>query len=365
MKRWSGFRIFSAIVLALCAYIITAQVMSRGQAITPTAAQRKESGRVLAVDGTHDDRELPPGAPAVAGPGIVEPRTRETKLAAASAGLITWINVSEGQKVERGRLVAQLETAAERAALASAEEEVVSAKLDLSKVQAGERRETVLAAEADMRSLRAKADQSAEVMQRLEGLAAKDLVTRDEFARARRTADQDRAAAEASKSRYDALANGSRAEDIAIAAAKVAQSERKLAERRAALALREIRAPAAGTVLQVKYRAGEYFTPGGEPLMLIGDISARRARIDVDERDIAHVHLGDAAYVTAPAYRDRRFAARVAEIGQRIGRKNIRTDDPKERIDTKILEVVLEIEGGAELLPGLRVTGVIGGGPAR
>ena len=33
----------------------------------------------------------------------------------------------------------------------------------------------------------------------------------------------------------------------------------------------------------------------------------------------------------------------MLEIGRRMGRKNVRTDDPVERNDTKILEVLVEL----------------------
>jgi HlyD family secretion protein len=42
-----------------------------------------------------------------------------------------------------------------------------------------------------------------------------------------------------------------------------------------------------------------------------------------------------------------------------MGRKNLRTDDPTERIDTKILEVLVELERADRLVPGLRVLGYI------
>jgi hypothetical protein len=42
-----------------------------------------------------------------------------------------------------------------------------------------------------------------------------------------------------------------------------------------------------------------------------------------------------------------------------MGRKNQRTDDPTERIDTKIREVVLELDEAKELVPGLRAIGYL------
>ena len=42
-----------------------------------------------------------------------------------------------------------------------------------------------------------------------------------------------------------------------------------------------------------------------------------------------------------------------------MGRKNVRSDDPTERIDTKILEVVLELDEKDGLVPGLRVVAYV------
>jgi HlyD family secretion protein len=43
-----------------------------------------------------------------------------------------------------------------------------------------------------------------------------------------------------------------------------------------------------------------------------------------------------------------------------MGRKYVRTDEPTERIDTKILEVVLELDDGHKLVPGQRAFGFLG-----
>jgi hypothetical protein len=86
--------------------------------------------------------------------------------------------------------------------------------------------------------------------------------------------------------------------------------------------------------------------------------------MDVDERDIAKVRAGARAWVTADAFPSARIVGKVAEIGRRMGRKNVRTDEPTERIDTKILEVVIDLDEPGQLVPGLRVMSyVTDGGP--
>jgi HlyD family secretion protein len=94
----------------------------------------------------------------------------------------------------------------------------------------------------------------------------------------------------------------------------------------------------------------------------MGATARLRVRMDVDERDIGKVSIGAAAFATLNAFPGRKFAGKVSEIGRRMGRKNIRTDDPVERIDTKILELIIGLEKSDGLVPGLRVSSCIGVG---
>jgi len=42
-----------------------------------------------------------------------------------------------------------------------------------------------------------------------------------------------------------------------------------------------------------------------------------------------------------------------------LGHKNIRTDEPTERVDTKILETLIQLDPGTQLPDGLRVDAYI------
>jgi HlyD family secretion protein len=91
----------------------------------------------------------------------------------------------------------------------------------------------------------------------------------------------------------------------------------------------------------------------------IGDNSVLRVRVDVDETEVAQVRVGQMAYVTADAYRAQKFTGRVIRVGNEMGHKNIRTDEPAERVDTKILETLIQLDPGTQLPDGLRVDAYI------
>ena len=77
--------------------------------------------------------------------------------------------------------------------------------------------------------------------------------------------------------------------------------------------------------------------------------------MDVDETDVDRVHVGQKAYVTADAYGKQKFWGHVVRVGEQLGPKNVRTDEPNERVDVKILETLVELDKGVELPVGLRV----------
>jgi multidrug resistance efflux pump len=117
-----------------------------------------------------------------------------------------------------------------------------------------------------------------------------------------------------------------------------------------------LRSPIDGVVLHRFRREGEAVSDQPPtPVVKLGDVSRLRVRVDIDETDIAKVAVGQAAYVTADAWPGQRFEGRVLRLGQRLGRKTLRTDDPAERNDSKILETLVELAPATRLPVGLRV----------
>jgi HlyD family secretion protein len=314
---------------------------------------------------TPDERA--PFAPAgyVSGSGVVEPADRETRVAGQLPGRIAEIYVKEREAVEAGAPLVQFEDSVEKAALAGAEADVAIQGAILARTVQGLRKEDVEAIVAEARAAEARAQLSAEEHVRAERLAALGSSTKEALGRAKQQAESDVQAFKAADARRLAAESGGRPEDVAVARAQLRAAVARRDRARAALDRLTVRAPIAGTVLQIKYRIGEYYSPAvanplnTEPLMVLGDLRALRVRIDVDERDIARVKPGAPGYVMLSAYPGHRFGGRVVEVGMRMGRKNIRTDDPVERLDVKILEAVLQVDDPHGLVPGIRVTAYV------
>ena len=88
-----------------------------------------------------------------------------------------------------------------------------------------------------------------------------------------------------------------------------------------------------------------------------------RVKLDLDEGDVSKPRVGQRAYVTVEAYGDHKFWGSVIRVERILEKKNIRTDEPFERVDTKILETLVELDPGQRLPLRLRVDSYVGGRP--
>lgn len=364
--------VLSVVLLAAMALSIVRLVTADSPTVPRPADIEKVQRTATSPPGTpgagaedpRDPGPVPDPARLVGGNGVVEPDRQQIDVSAEVPGRVARVLAVEGTTVEAGAPLVELEASVEVAAVAVAEAELASAGAQRDKVLEGNRAEDVRAAVSEAREAQARAALSKGVLERTKRLADGGGATADELDRARRQAEADAYAAQAAGARRAASVKGSREADILEAEAAVRGAEARLAEARARLGQRTVRAPEAGEVLQVKVRPGEYLQPGGVAPVVLGDTRHLTVRVDVDERDVARVRVGAAATVRAKAFGDREFTGRVRELGHRMGRKNIRTDDPTERNDTKILEVVVALDGHPPLIVGQQVVARIEGAAA-
>ncbi len=142
--------------------------------------------------------------------------------------------------------------------------------------------------------------------------------------------------------------------------AQIAEANTQVGEAQARLEKTFVRAPISGVILRKRLKEGVSVSPENQTgIVTIADVSALRVRVDLDETEVAKVSENQTAYVTADAYGERKFAAKVVKIGQILGRKNFRTMRPTEKVYTKILEVLLELAPDEKLPLGLRVDAFI------
>jgi len=320
------------------------------------------ASRTAVEPGGSDGRAAVPTADwSVAAAGRVEALSDEIELGAEIPGRLVSVLVDEGDTVRAGQVLARIDAADHRARLDVAGARLAMARAEYDRLQNGARSEERREAEAARVAAETALVQAENELARREKLYAAGAVSLEEYERAATERRVALARFDQAAERAQLIDADARADETARAVAAITLAEAEVAAARATLAKTEIRAPRGGVILRRHREAGEIVAPepGASLVFTMADTSALRVRVDVDETDIARLVVGRRAWVSADAFGDRRFFGTVVDIGQMLGRKNVRTDDPTEKNDTKILEVLVNLDADVRLPVGLRVDAFI------
>jgi HlyD family secretion protein len=301
----------------------------------------------------------PPAKPArqnIVAAGRVEPASEEITIGSELDGKLKIVPVEEGTDVRRGQVVAELENDDYKARIEIAKGQIHEREAALERLRNGARVEEKREAAANVREAEAQVASARAERDRRQWLLTRGAISKSEFEVSDRDFLTAQARLDATHERQSVSETQTRPEDIRRAEAELDNARAQLTEAEAVLAKTFLRSPIDGRVLRKYRKAGESVSVvSATPVLAIGDLSKLRVRVDVDETDVAHLAIGQKAYVTAEAYGDKRFTGHVVRIGQALGRKNVRTDEPSERVDKKILETLVELDPGQTLPVGLRV----------
>ncbi len=239
------------------------------------------------------------------------------QVAARTAGIVQEVYVQEGQDVRKGQALAKLQDDQPRlnVASASAAEQQAAAQIALYEVQ--------------------KRTAEREYA-RLQPLIAKDFVTRQSVDQAQDAIRQAEAQIAAQR-----------------AAVATARAQRNAAQYQ--LELATVRAPVDGKIVR------RYANPGaGTSTLNVSNLfdlmpsTGRIVRAEITESDIPNVSVGQEVEIVPEADPTKLYPGRVLRRAQQFGARRLLSDDPSEKTDERVVEVVVAAEG-APLLIGQRV----------
>jgi ABC exporter DevB family membrane fusion protein len=301
----------------------------------------------------------------VAAPGRVEAISENIQVGSETTGRLLAVLVDEGDTVAAGQTIARLDDSDARARVQSAEARLRIAEAEYARLVNGARVEERREADAQRLQAEAAVEQAEKELARRSKLLNDGAIAREEFERADRDARMARERRNELTERASVVQADARDDERAKASAAIELAKAQLAEARALLAKTEIRAPRAGVVMLRHRQSGELVSPeaGQSLIVTMADLSRLRVRVEVDETDVARLAVGERVSIRADAYGDQKFEGRVIRIGTTLGRKNIRTDEPVEKTDAKILETLVELDEGVKLPIGLRVDAFIDAPP--
>jgi HlyD family secretion protein len=305
------------------------------------ATVESESAEAVPVVSQEDDKVIAEAA--------IEP-ARWAELRFEPGGAAVEVLVQEGDVVAEDDLLVQFDPIDAQLAVQEAQAALASAQARLAQVKVPPRPEAVAVAEARLTvaegalaQAAAQRDQlaagatDAEVAAAQAQLEAAQGGAGAQLRAARAAVDSATAQRDAAQAQLDLAQAGSTPEQVAAAQAQVTQAEAALATAQAALERTEIRAPFAGTVVEVSVDAGDTARPG-QVIVVLATLDRLQARtVDLTELDVARVAEGQPVVVKVDALPDAPLSGHVLRIDEQ-------SEDYRGDV---VYPVIVELDGDA------------------
>lgn len=238
-------------------------------------------------------------------------------VAARAPGIVKEVYVQEGDKVVAGQILAR--------------QEDDDSRLSRDRVAA-----QLTQAQAQLPILEVQLEAAQREEARLARLAAESAASQQ--------------AHEQAQDRTKQLAAQVDAQKTSIALVKA-----QLAEANYQVDLHVIRAPAAGTIVRRFANPGSGASTFNVTSMFQLQPDAMRiVRAEVEERSLTQVRVGQGVEIVPESDQDTSYPGKVIRIAGVMGSRKLRSDDPSERTDERVVEVVVDADK-APVLIGQRV----------
>jgi len=221
-------------------------------------------------------------------------------------GWVEKINFREGDRVRAGQVLATLDAREAEATVAQSKASLEAAVARLKQVKATSE-ETI---QSQIQQAKANLDFAEEDLKRFRELHQKDFIARQQL-------DDARTKYSVAKANYDLALNNVRQKtwenDIALAEAQVQQAKATLDLNQAQLANLIILAPMNGKITK------RYVDPGimvkdTTPILTMMDLDVVKMVVNVIEKELVRLEIGQAVKVTVTAFPNRLFQGRIAII---------------------------------------------------
>jgi HlyD family secretion protein len=231
----------------------------------------------------------------VSASGKIQPK-RFVNISADTTGRVTDLAVEEGDRVDKGQFLLQIDPRNLRSAVQRSEASAQAARSQADQLTMA------------LESARVAAKQAEDALKRQQDLWQRGLTTKETL---------DKAEAEVKMRQSDLR---SQEQSVRTQQLRMRQENASLESARYDLSKVRIESPIKGIVTKRNIEEGETVVIGtmnnaGTIILTVADMSVIEAEVEVDETDIPTVTFGQVAKVTIDALPDQTFTGKVTEIG--------------------------------------------------
>jgi HlyD family secretion protein len=262
----------------------------------------------------------------------------------AGDGRIAKLAVKQGDRVEKGALLASLDNEATlKATIESARATWAAREASYQQTLASIRASRD-EARAALERTQATARNAERDFERIDQLYKKGLTATATYEQKRTLRDETAREVEKAKatlSRWESMDPATHP-DAVVARRNIDAAKADLARAESELDKAYVTAPIAGTVLTINVHPGE--RPGTQGILNLGNIDVMTVEVEVYQTQIGAVAVGDAVTITAEALGSTPLTGTVTRIGLEVGRQVLVDPNPAANTDARVVKVYVALE---------------------
>jgi HlyD family secretion protein len=293
---------------------------------------------------------------------------RQVDLAFNDSGRIAAVDVQEGDRVQRGEILARLDTSRLEPQVEEAEATAAAQREVVARMHHGSRPQEIAEARANVTSAEADAVNARGQYLRLKTLAANAVVSQQSLDNAKAALDVAEAKLAVNQKALDLAVAGPRQEDIAQAEAELRADEAQAAFLRAQLADTTLVAPSEAVVRTRLMEPGEMASPQ-KPVFSLAVINPKWVRAYVAEPDLGKLRMGMPASIAIDSFPDQHFRGWVGFVSPvaEFTPKNVETEELRTSLVYEVRVFVKDpsdqLHLGSPATVSIAINGVAHGSP--
>lgn len=286
--------------------------------------------------------------------GVIESE-EDVQLASQVTGQISEVLVDEGDRVQKGQLLARLDRGKIEARIAAAEALLRQAAARSREVEQGYRQEDIAAALHTVDRASAINNEARKTLDRQERLFSQGAVTRVARDRSEEAWLVAQADLNQARAQLEKMQKGPRSEELAAAQAEQQRARAELSLLQVLLNDYQMSSPIDGVVIN-RFRDPFEAVDIGTPLLTIVNPEKLRVWAEVEESDAGLIKVGQSVSVTVDAHSGQEFRGEVTKVYAAVQRKSQRTFDPVAAFDINTQKIMIALDDYNGLVHGMSAT---------
>lgn len=290
----------------------------------------------------------PPFQSYISGVGVVEASSDNIFIGTPINRIVEKVLVNVGQEVKKGDKLIVFENKDLESDLHSKEIDFEIAKAKLKKLEEMPRREDLINAESSLKKAQSDLEHARIQNEMVQSLRDPRAISLQEANKRKFALNEAQTSYDQAQANLEKIKSGTWKPDLEIAKLEVLQAKASVDRIKTEIGRTVIRSPIDGKILQIRIHEGEMPPPDTfrNPIMIVGNTTEKHLKVSINQFDAPYFKPKAVAIAFLRGHPQVQYPLEFVQLDPYLVNKENFTNDIKEKVDTRVLQVIYRFKQG-------------------